>query len=276
MASNAISPMQVQTWVEKYSKEYGVDPKFSNAVLMKESGGDVNAISRKGALGGMQVMPSTFKEMLPDGDINNPEDKIKAGIKYLSVLHKQTGGNYADTLGAYNAGPTGYANMKKNGAYAKETIGYVNDPRFSPWVGDQTIQSIANPMKGQSNANKFTPEQLNRSALKNSTNEAEANSQAASMQPQADVTSPLVKTQQEYKNILNQQQVQADLAEQERKKRAYQNLGMMFITGLLAPKQDNTTTNIGFTIPDSGGTRQQLQGYGNKNLANFQITGKGA
>lgn len=269
MANNAISPVQVQQWVQKYSKEYGVDPDFSNAVLMKESGGDVNAISKKGALGGMQVMPETFKEMLPDGDINNPEDKIKAGIKYLSVLHKQTGGNYADTLGSYNAGPTGYANMKKSGTYAKETVGYVNDPRFNKWVGDQTIQSITNPLKSEGNANKFTPEQLNKSALKNSTNEAEALSQNASMQPQPNVSNPLVRTQQEYKNIINQQQFNANAEEEARKKQGYQQMGLMLLSSLLGAKQ-NTSESKDIQVE---GYKPSMQGSGNKNLANFNISG---
>ena len=270
-----VSPMQLQTWVNQFSKKYDIEPEFANAVLMKESAGKQDAVSNKGAQGFMQVMPSTFNEVLPNGDINNPKDNLEAGIKYLGILKKQTGGNYADVLGSYNAGPTGYANMKKSGKYAKETIGYVNDPRFNKWVGDQRIEGISNPLKGKSNANKFTPEQLNKSALKNSTSEAEALTNTASMQPQPTVESPLVKTQQEYNNILNQQQVDANAAEQARKKEGYKNMGYMLLSALLGTKDDNTSTGSGMGIPEFRGTKQKLQASGNSNLANFQI-GKGA
>lgn len=271
MASDDNS-MQVQSWVDKYSKQYGVDPNFSNAVMNKESGGDVNAVSKKGAVGTFQVMPATFKEMLPDGDINNPEDVVKAGIKYLSILHKQTGGNYADTLGAYNAGSTGYKQMKKKGVYAPETLGYINDPRFNPWVGDQTIANIANPMKSKSDVNKFTPEQLQKGALKNATSEAEASSTAASMQPTPDVTAPdsVLQTQRDYQNALNQQKLEADAAEAAKKRKAYQQMGYMALGAILGVHKKSVSGSYTGYKP-GGEVQSRTQGFGDKNLANFQI-----
>ncbi|MDQ6584443.1 MULTISPECIES: lytic transglycosylase domain-containing protein [Enterobacter cloacae complex] len=282
MANNA---MQLQSWIEKYSNKYGVDPDFARAVLSKESSGNSTAVSDKGAVGYMQVMPGTFKEMLPNGNINDPENNVEAGVKYLSILHNQTGGNYADTLGSYNAGFTGFSNMKKKGSYADETVNYVNDPRFQKWVGDQRIEQVANPLKNKIKANSFTPEQLNRSALKNTTNEAEALSQSAGMQPQdtdntnvinQKQTNPLLTTQQQYQNELNQQKLAAAAEEANRKKQAYQQMGYMVLGAILGKNVNNTESVSGAGIPKFKGSDQPLQGYGDKNLANFQITSGGS
>lgn len=281
MANNA---MQLQSWIKKYSEQYGVDPELSNAVLMKESSGNPDAVSGTGAKGYMQLFPAAFSDANTGGSIDDPESNVRAGIKYLSMQLKKSGGNVADALGMYNQGATGYLGMKKSGDYAPEVVNYINDPRFSKWVGDQRIVQTANPMKNKIDTNKFTPDQLQRSALKNVHSEAEALAQGANMQPQTqdatDITqkkqtNPLLTTQQQYQNELNQQKLTAAADEANRKKAAFQQMGYMVLGAILGKNAKSVDSGSGLGIPEYRGTGQPLQGYGNKNLANFQISSGG-
>jgi soluble lytic murein transglycosylase-like protein len=85
------------------SKKYGIPLPFFIAVMKAESGFNVMALSPKGAVGLMQVMPKTGEEM--DINVDNPESNIIAGAKYLHLCLKRFGLRPVPALACYNAGP---------------------------------------------------------------------------------------------------------------------------------------------------------------------------
>ena len=72
--------------------------------MAAESAFNPRAVSRRGALGLMQLMPDTARE-LSVGDVFDPKQNIDGGARYLRVLANQYGGDLMRTLAAYNAGP---------------------------------------------------------------------------------------------------------------------------------------------------------------------------
>jgi soluble lytic murein transglycosylase-like protein len=91
--------------ISNASKEFGVDSRLLKAMIKAESDFDPRAISKKGAMGLMQIMPENFQML----DLKNPFDpweNIKAGARYFKALHERFNGKLALSLAAYNAGPT--------------------------------------------------------------------------------------------------------------------------------------------------------------------------
>ncbi|HET9598190.1 MAG TPA: transglycosylase SLT domain-containing protein [Anaeromyxobacteraceae bacterium] len=104
---------------EKYGRMYRFDPLMLAAQGYQESRLDQNVRSRVGAIGVMQVMPATGKE-LRVGDIRLPEANIHAGTKYLDQLMTRyfSDADFDDTnrtlfaFASYNAGPANIARMR--------------------------------------------------------------------------------------------------------------------------------------------------------------------
>ncbi len=116
-----------RTMLEGFANEaaevYGVSADLVRAVIQTESGFDADAVSRVGAQGPMQLMPTTARSL----GIDDPQDarqNIFAGTKYLSKLLDRFNGNVALALASYNAGPTVVARHKGIPPYG-ETRGYV-------------------------------------------------------------------------------------------------------------------------------------------------------
>ena len=109
--------------IDTFASKYDIDSDFIKAIIKKESNFNTNATSKKGAMGLMQLMPSTAKSL---GVINayNPWENIEGGVKHLSGLLKTYNGDKKLALAAYNAG--GGA-VKKYGGIPpyKETQNYV-------------------------------------------------------------------------------------------------------------------------------------------------------
>lgn len=98
-------------YVEKYSKEYNIDPLLVYSVIKAESNFNESAMSSKGACGLMQLMDDTAKEVATNKvmeyesgiTLYNAEKNIELGVTYFSGLLKQFG-NGPIALAAYNAG----------------------------------------------------------------------------------------------------------------------------------------------------------------------------
>ena len=95
----------------------------ARSIYMQESGGGRNTkTSSAGAVGGMQIIPSTFKSVADkDWNISDPMHNARAGIRYLSQLNKQSGGDPALTAAGYYGGPGGMEKARRGIA--------VSDPR---------------------------------------------------------------------------------------------------------------------------------------------------
>ena len=107
-----IYPYPYENEISFYSKNYGLDSNFVLAVIKAESNFKKDATSRRGAMGLMQLMPSTaawIGEQLGDEDCTlaefyEPERNIRYGTWYLSELREEFHGNPVLVLAAYNAG----------------------------------------------------------------------------------------------------------------------------------------------------------------------------
>ena len=102
---------------------HGIDPSLVLALVKVESGFNPDALSRKGAMGLMQLMPQTAVDMNVR-DTFNPYENIDGGVKYLRYLIDRYEGNLSLALAAYNSGETA---VKKWGTIPpyRETQNYV-------------------------------------------------------------------------------------------------------------------------------------------------------
>lgn len=85
------------------SRKYGIDEKLVRSVISVESAGNSAAVSPKGAMGLMQLMPATARML--GVDPSDPVQNLEGGVKYLSILSEKYNGDLKKTLAAYNAGP---------------------------------------------------------------------------------------------------------------------------------------------------------------------------
>ena len=109
--------------VDRAASKAGLPPGLVHSLAKAESGYNVAAVSRKGAIGLMQLMPGTAAEL--NADPRNPQQNADAGAKYLADLLVKYGGDVAKAVAAYNAGPG--AVDKYNGVPPyPETRTYVN------------------------------------------------------------------------------------------------------------------------------------------------------
>lgn len=97
-AEKILHPIIVQT-----ANQYEIDPALIKSIIWAESSFNPNAVSNKGALGLMQLMPATAKSLGVE-DCLNPESNIDAGVRYFKQLMVRFQGDAELALAAYNAG----------------------------------------------------------------------------------------------------------------------------------------------------------------------------
>ena len=113
----------------RVAQRHKVDPDMVKAIIMAESSFNPKAISNRGALGLMQLMPNTAKS-LGVNDAFDPENNINAGVLYFKKLLKEFRGDVKLALAAYNAGSRkvkeyqGVPPYKTTHAYIKKVFEY--------------------------------------------------------------------------------------------------------------------------------------------------------
>lgn len=126
-------PPVVDRVIQQQSAKHGVSPDLIRAVVRAESGGNQKAVSKVGAIGLMQLMPDTAREL----GVNpyDAEENIDGGIRYLKEMAGRFG-SLNDVLAAYNAGPGA---VERHGGVPpyKETQDYVKKIRqtLHDWKG---------------------------------------------------------------------------------------------------------------------------------------------
>ncbi len=93
----------VEKLVREAAERHQVDPALVRAVIQTESNWNPSAVSRKGALGLMQLIPTTAQRFGVN-DAFSPKQNVDAGVKYLKTLLERYNGNLDLALAAYNAG----------------------------------------------------------------------------------------------------------------------------------------------------------------------------
>jgi soluble lytic murein transglycosylase len=144
-------------------ERHGVEPSLVHAIVRVESDFNPYALSRKGAMGLMQLMPQTAVDMNVKNSFN-PIENIDGGVKYLRYLIDRYEGNLSLALAAYNSGETA---VKRWGTIPpfKETQNYVQRilkiykggngsfvPRFTIYMGygeDGALLLTDNPSNHQ-------------------------------------------------------------------------------------------------------------------------------
>jgi soluble lytic murein transglycosylase-like protein len=109
--------------IEENAAAHGVNPHLVRAVIQQESAFNPRAVSHKGAMGLMQLMPATAAE-LGVLDPYDPSENIRAGVAYLKGLLVKFAQNVELALAAYNAGPTAVTKYGKVPPF-RETRDYV-------------------------------------------------------------------------------------------------------------------------------------------------------
>lgn len=115
--------------------KYRLPVALLRAVMAVESNANPRAVSEKGAVGLMQLMPQTAHDMYV-GDIWDPAQNIEGGARYLRHLANQYQGDVLMTLAAYNAGPDavkraggGIPNIPETREYVRRVLALYQDYR---------------------------------------------------------------------------------------------------------------------------------------------------
>jgi soluble lytic murein transglycosylase-like protein len=116
---SALTPL-----VEAAAAEHGLDAKLLHAIIEVESGYDPTAVSPKGAIGLMQIMPATGMRF-GASDLYDPGQNLTAGARYLKTLLTRFGGDLSLSIAAYNAGEGAVARYRNTVPPFAETRDYV-------------------------------------------------------------------------------------------------------------------------------------------------------
>lgn len=143
-----------RSFIDEAAARFAIPASRIRAVIRAESGGDSRAVSPKGAVGPMQLMPDTYAELrarfgLGD-DPAEPHDNIIAGTAYLRDMYDRFGAT--GFLAAYNAGPERYRHHLATGRLLPdETLTYIAKlvPLLSGGPADSVSAAVPTPSAWQ-------------------------------------------------------------------------------------------------------------------------------
>jgi len=147
------SAEEIDTFIEQAAARHKVDPNLVRAVIKVESNFNPWAVSKKGAMGLMQLMPETARKL----KVNNPfdpQENVDAGVRHLRTLLDNFGGDVRLSLAAYNAGETavlrhaGVPNFSETRNYVKQITG-----QYWAGPGSLRVQPRAAPLRVFRDAN---------------------------------------------------------------------------------------------------------------------------
>ncbi len=145
-AGRKVSAEDIDRFIHEAALRHKVNPNLVRALVQVESNYNPNAVSRKGAMGLMQLMPATAHAY----DVHNPFDarqNVEAGVRHLKGLLDDFGGNVPLTLAAYNAGKGAVERNRGIPPYA-ETQNYVK--RITHLMGtgplDAHLNNLSRPV----------------------------------------------------------------------------------------------------------------------------------
>jgi len=132
-AAELANRQKIEDMIREVSARYRVDPALVRAVIQTESNYNSTAVSRKGALGLMQLVPGTAQQMGVSNALD-PKQNLDGGVRYLRTLLERYNGDLDRALAAYNAGP-GAVDRARGIPWYRETREYVQkvtDSYFRP------------------------------------------------------------------------------------------------------------------------------------------------
>jgi hypothetical protein len=138
-SSRVMTAEQLDAIIEEAAAKHGVDSNLVRAVIKVESNFNPHAVSRKGAMGLMQLMPSTARNL----QVANPFDarqNVDGGVRHLKQLLQDFGGDVTKSVAAYNAGAGAVQRHGGIPPYA-ETQAYVRRVN-QLYTGDQALRPV--------------------------------------------------------------------------------------------------------------------------------------
>ncbi len=138
LIGSSATPREVDDAIDQAARRHNVDANLVRALIRVESNFNSKAVSRKGAMGLMQLMPSTARQLKVTNPFD-PDQNVDAGVRHLKKLLQDFNGNVKLSLAAYNAGAgavhrnAGIPNYAETRNYVSRITSLYNSGDTSPF-----------------------------------------------------------------------------------------------------------------------------------------------